>query len=499
MPGSTLNGELGLLSLFDLGQLLMLNRASGELVVSHGTRKGYFYFDAGAIVNAVDDEYQEGPGAAYRLFTWKSGTFEFSAGPPNGARTIEENTEALMMEAARRMDEAGDGSAARETDRLAARATSLEALREAFQSVASQAGHRPEAQGDGSGFDLLREPEDTLLFRPDAAPRLRTGGRWCTVGSQPLDPIAYDGLRARLFEAASAVADPNATCTRVVAMENGGRFVVTRVGGEHEGLWVRAAAVAPAGAARLEGDLATLDAMLARPNGLLLVAGPDVASAERLFHACVARLGETRPGTLLLAADHERWTHPDRAGAVVHTSGADAAALARAIGPDAAAFDLAHAAEAAAALAALPRVVAAVVCAEPEGAFARWLALAGRRADDGIEAALEGGAIDVVVASALGAEARLAFQAVRVSVGEAPARPAPATPIACAPAPAPPSPAEKRGAAEKRTAAPASAAAVPPAPAPASDPLTPPAPSAASMAALAAELNRTLKKKNKAA
>ena len=420
MPAkSVFQGELGLLSLFDLGQLLMLNRASGELAVTSKGRRGYFYFDAGMIVNAVDDEYHEGEGAAYNLFTWRAGSFEFTPGPPSGARSIEEGAEGLMMEAARRMDESGDDGGG-QVDRLTARANSLEALRDAFTSVASEASGRLEfaGDGDGSAFDLLLDPADALLFRPDAPQRVRANGRWRTIGPQPLDAQAYEALRARLFEAAGAGTPGNAARASVVTLENGRRFTVTHVAGEREALWVRAAGMAPHGSSRLEGELITLDAVLARPFGLLLIAGPDAVTAERLFHACVARWAETRGGTLLLVADHDRWAQPDRSGAVLNATGDAAAQLARDIAPDAAAFDLQHAAQGASALATVPRVIAAVISPDAGSALARWCALAGRRLGDGIETPLGGAAIEIVLAQhAPGADGRLAFVAARIGLG----------------------------------------------------------------------------------
>ena len=50
------HGELGLIGLFDLGQLLMLNGATGELAIERDGRRGYLYFDRGQVVN------RSGPG-----------------------------------------------------------------------------------------------------------------------------------------------------------------------------------------------------------------------------------------------------------------------------------------------------------------------------------------------------------------------------------------------------------------------------------------------------
>ena len=105
-------GELGLLSLFDLAQLLLLNGASGLLHVSSEGRKGWLRFDRGQITDALDANASEALDAACAVFAWRHGTFEFRAGKPSGdGRRIHQATEGLMLEAARRMDEAGLGHA----------------------------------------------------------------------------------------------------------------------------------------------------------------------------------------------------------------------------------------------------------------------------------------------------------------------------------------------------------------------------------------------------
>ena len=105
-------GELGLLSLFDLAQLLLLNGASGLLHVTSEGRKGWLRFDRGQITDALDADASEALDAACAVFAWRHGTFEFRAGKPSGeGRRIHQATEGLMLEAARRMDEAGLGHA----------------------------------------------------------------------------------------------------------------------------------------------------------------------------------------------------------------------------------------------------------------------------------------------------------------------------------------------------------------------------------------------------
>ena len=415
-----LSGELGLLSLFDLGQLFMLNRATGELAVTHEGRKGYLYFDVGQIVNAIDDEYHEGEGAAYRLFAWKQGRFEFHAEPPTGAPAISESTEALMMEAARRMDEAGagDGGGARETEKLAQRASSLEALRDAFHSVAhvGRSVPEPDSEAGGSPFSLLRDPSDVLLFRPGQVPRVRVAGRWRGAGRQPLDPAAFDQLRARLLDGVRGAGAPlreGGVHACVVTHEDQRRYAVTRLGGEHEALWIRVAEIAPPDATTLDGPLEGWRALLAEPSGLLLVAGPDADAADRLFHACVAQIARARGGSLLLAADHGRWRHADESGVLLRTAGGDALPVLRTLAPEVAAFDHEHAPLSADALHAAPRVVAAVVAPEASSALTRWFARTGRRPGDGIEGAL-GASVGVVWAISRSPEGRMRFETSRL-------------------------------------------------------------------------------------
>lgn len=403
-----LSGELGLLSLFDLGQLFLLNGATGELCVIRDGRRGYLYFDRGQIVNALDDEYHEGDGAAYRLFTWKTGTFEFRAQPPTGARAVTEGTEALMLEAARRMDELGLGEAGEEA-KLKQRANALDALREVFQSVAIEAG-AGEAGGPGAGPPLARlaGPDDALLLRPGRPARLRAGGAWSDAGGAPLEPAAYEQLRSRVLEPApgpaTSAGEPARTC--VTAGDDGRRYVVTRLAGEHEALWVRLADAPPPALADLPGGEA-IAAQLAGAAGLLVVAAPAPAAADAFFHACVGHLAATRDDTLLLVAAPGRWLVGDGAGAVVRADARGAAAALRACGPGCAAYDVAHAGLSADALGAAPLVVAGVVAPEPGAALGAWRVRAGRAAGDGLEALLERAGTAVAFASSTGADARL--------------------------------------------------------------------------------------------
>lgn len=176
-----LTGELGPLSLFDLAQLFLLSGTSGTLHVHSSGRNGFFRFERGQIWNAVDERLAEGEEAAYRLFAWRAGTFEFRIEQPTGDRTIHDSTDGLMLEAARRLDEAGvTESGESVTATLQARAGRFEKLREAFHRIALAARAGVGSGAEGSRFSALRSEGDALLYRPGAPFRSRStaaGGR----------------------------------------------------------------------------------------------------------------------------------------------------------------------------------------------------------------------------------------------------------------------------------------------------------------------------------
>ena len=418
-PRAVLAGELGLIGLFDLGQLLQLNGATGILNITHDGRKGYLYFDAGQIVNAVDDDYREGEGAAYQLFTWKLGTFEFRHEPPSGARAITESTEGLMLEAARRMDEAGliEGGISA-TDRLQVHSGKFEALREVFHDVALAARGvtgSTDSGEDGPPLQRVREDGDALVYRPGHAPRLRQRGLWQTLDLAPLDSAAYEQFKARLLEGVWPPLGPGdrGPQTRTTTLEGGRRATVTVLPAPNDTLWVRPAELEPIASERLEGPLDALLGLLGLPHGLVLVSGPDAASADRLLHSVVAMLVQHRPATLLLVGDTDHWKHREEHGLLLRASSAEAKALLESLAPEVVAFDTASGAQSFSALHAAPLVFAAVVAPDAGTTLARWLARHDRRVEEAATV-LAGMPLGVVHTPRARASDALPFLAVRV-------------------------------------------------------------------------------------
>jgi hypothetical protein len=376
-------GDLGLLSLFDLGQLLRLNGATGRLTIRDGERTGSLYFDGGELVNAVDDRYREGEEAALALFPWRSGSFEFHAEPLAAMRTIESTTEAVMLEAARRMDEdaAGDDAESSETRRLREHRTAMESLRDVFRRVAGEARETlPPFDPLSATAHLyeLTEPEDRLLYRPGRAPCSRRRGAWARVPEASLSREEFENLCARLHEACDPVeaSAADAHGRRRMTLGDGRVLAVERLdpGGGQDSLWIRPLGPVALDPATLDGDIEDLEALLARREGLLLLGAPDATTCRRLVEA-VARLAIGPADTLVLVSREAETLAPHvESGVALCTTPRLLAGVIETVQPEIVALDpgvtpgdlrLED-------LAAVPRVLAGVVGTLPRAMAASW-------------------------------------------------------------------------------------------------------------------------------
>ncbi len=105
-----LKGTLDQVGLPSMLAFLELERKSGllEVLPTHRPTTATIYFNDGRIVHAVMGENDEiaGPEAVYAALTWSAGEFAFEACEVNVQTTIVATTTHLLMESARRIDEA---------------------------------------------------------------------------------------------------------------------------------------------------------------------------------------------------------------------------------------------------------------------------------------------------------------------------------------------------------------------------------------------------------
>jgi hypothetical protein len=437
-PTSILRGELGLIGLFDLGQLLMLNRATGCLTVQRNDRKAFLYFAEGKLVNALDENMAEGESAAYRIFTWRTGSFDFRVESATVSFTIHASTDSVMLEAARRLDEGitpadGAGPApaenpeptgflqpgapvSGEADRLLERQAALESLREVFRRVVASAPSRsgPDA-GPLASLESLLEAEDRLIFQSGQRPALRHRGTWSDAYPDVLSPAGYQDVRGLLLqrlEMRDTVAVPG---PRRLRMDDGSVLALEMVGsGAREALWLRPIELAAPEAETLNGDQDALAMVLRIYPSVVLVGGSDLSSTRGLLHALLATVVEDQQNTVLVVTNDPTYRVPGAAGVALRVPPGELRPSLRAVEPGVVVLDPAIVSGdiTPEELTLVPHVLAGVVGADAGSLLPRWLArLEGRGPQ--ASASLVATAIGVVMAET--GEEGLGFSVFRYS------------------------------------------------------------------------------------
>lgn len=202
-------GDLEALPLFDICQFLMIGRKTGTLRLESRGRHGTITTIDGQVVGAVDENLREGEAAFHRLLSWTAGTFEFAPGPVAAGTPsrITTPTDALLLDAARRMDEEAAGDAVGEGG---ARATAfLEKQRFARELADLFSSLEATAEED---LDFRKEvPLETLLslaarrgawcvsLRAGETPKARGPHGWAALGRSPVTQRASDRIASHFL------------------------------------------------------------------------------------------------------------------------------------------------------------------------------------------------------------------------------------------------------------------------------------------------------------
>jgi len=101
-------GTVAGVGLSDIIQINGLSRSNSLLRVTQGDELGIIYFLEGQVVHAICGDL-EGEEAFYRIMKFKGGRLDSMAYSELPAQTIDMPVEALIIEAARKIDEAGHG------------------------------------------------------------------------------------------------------------------------------------------------------------------------------------------------------------------------------------------------------------------------------------------------------------------------------------------------------------------------------------------------------
>jgi hypothetical protein len=309
-----LNGTTEVVSLFDLAQVLSVNEATGMLKVESNGAKGYLYFQAGSIINALDGEHAEGEDAAKHIFAMKSARFTFGTDLPSVAHRINSPTQNLMMEIARQLDEEtadDDGSGAGLGERVREACETTRELHEIFTRLDSESRiEMAQIPGDCGVPDLLKaiqgSAESVLYLREGAAPEVQAGGRMIPLSKSPLSGGSYARLREVLL-GAGADSVRGRFDERTLASDEYGRYRVEAWPlGSGELLALRWLTDPQALVDNSPWPEETIGSLFVETGSLVLVSAPSAPRLARAFEAvCASLLATTGESFLGLA---RRWT-----------------------------------------------------------------------------------------------------------------------------------------------------------------------------------------------
>lgn len=312
-----LKGSTELLSLFDVAQMLSVNEATGMLKVENADGRGYLYFQAGSIINAMDGLHAEGEEAARRVFSMKNAQYTFTTDLPSVAHRISCTTQNLMMEIARLLDEEAEtaegGAAESHGQRVQEAQEATRHLREIFSKLDSEARILSLRSPDGFGvaelLDAIKDSPDSMIYlRDGASPEAHVADRMIPLSQQKMTREGFEGLRQILFresEPLSSLSESRAE--RVLSFGERGRYLLDSwKSSGSEVLTIRRLAEASSLTEALPWPTNTLDSLLREPGSLVLLTGSDGARLARVFEATCAHLTQSAPGPFLGFA--RRWT-----------------------------------------------------------------------------------------------------------------------------------------------------------------------------------------------
>jgi len=293
-------GSLQVVSLLDFCQFLLLNAKSGTLALFHRGGVSRLFFRGGEIVNALDESRGvEGRDVALSLFRIREGGFRFRREEVHEKRRIEESTENLLLDAARRMDEIGEAlpsagsEGSREKD-VREKQEKGEALRRLFSSLEEDLSRNAELPGLE---EILREAEEG-----------GADGVLLAAGRAPLLLRAHRVLRAL---PGTLRADDLSSFRRALEGKEeircGEGFYRPSGGSEEASLFLRRRGPAPSLA---EANLspARIESMLAAPSGILLLVA-ETPSARRLLLGGFLRLLADRKELAVLLGEKPAEEH----------------------------------------------------------------------------------------------------------------------------------------------------------------------------------------------
>ncbi|MEE9394799.1 MAG: DUF4388 domain-containing protein [Planctomycetota bacterium] len=327
------NGDLGLFSIFDVTQSLMMGRKTALVVVDNGGKQGFIYFEEGKITYAADDEMRTGDAAAFEVLAWRKGHFKIQFDAERREPNITRDTENLMLEVARVVDEEkrdqGIEEASDEVEETVAK-ESLEKrfrneLNKVFKQVATDRGAARDRYSVHAFDELLIALMDlggtALYLRSATKPRIKTKHGFQTIRQELLAPGEIESFingvlnanEKREFEESREIS-VNYTSKR------GDRFKVSGFddGGRVACIMTPASKLIPR-LDELSPEAPPLARLLEERMGLVLIYGPLASGKSTLLASLVEDALVERDKVATLFSRTWTFDFADEAGFLIHS------------------------------------------------------------------------------------------------------------------------------------------------------------------------------------
>lgn len=200
-------GTVSGVGLSDVIQIKCLSKVTSALRVKEGKHQGIIYFEEGQIIHAICDDF-EGAEAFFRILEFKGGVLESMNINDFPSQTITVPVEALLIEAARRLDEANAGIIKEENPKESFSLSGLDQAENLFVSeenqipsnnIESETGNKSQRSSKIEEDKEMAELKDVLTEFTNI-PGVNTA---CLVGRDGflLDSIAISGIDTEMIGA----------------------------------------------------------------------------------------------------------------------------------------------------------------------------------------------------------------------------------------------------------------------------------------------------------
>ncbi|MCB9833634.1 MAG: DUF4388 domain-containing protein [Planctomycetes bacterium] len=330
VESKSVKGDLKSFSIFDITHTLMMSRKTALVTIERGGKKGFLYFEKGQIVSAIDDTLAVGEQAAFKIFFWRGGLFAIDFDVAPRERNIRLDTENLLLEIARNLDEnerddliEDDGSDASAVVEEQFEDRFKRELTKVFDQVASNKSPARDRYTIHAFDELLVALNDlggsALFLRPGGRPRIKTGTGFTTIKQDQIAKGEIEGfLTALLAPTEARHYAENREVSVYYSTDRAGTFQVHAFHDSGRAACIISPAsrsIPPLG--HLAPEAPQLGSLLRGQRGLHLIAGPLASGKTALFTALLEDSLRRHDYLITLFARTQRYQFGDDSGFLI--------------------------------------------------------------------------------------------------------------------------------------------------------------------------------------